>query len=137
MLFSLWDHAIKSITFFFILTISSSISILALMLLLANLANTKWCKNPEKMIEILANGYSSESSQRELSNEYQHDSVSMVFKNLCILVLWTKVSPALEVLGKEYESEYHAMNHHDQLKKIHLSDAFTPLLYWYSTTGFR
>ena len=30
----------------------------------------------EKMIETLANGYSSESTQRELSNEYQHDSVS-------------------------------------------------------------
>ena len=50
------------------------------------------------MIETMANGYSSESSQRELSNEYQHVRVSMIFKNLCILVLWTKVALALEGL---------------------------------------
>ena len=28
-----------------------------------------------KMAETLANGYSFESAQRELSNEYQHDGV--------------------------------------------------------------
>ena len=48
------------------------------------------------MIETLAHGYSTESAQRELSNEYQHDRVLMVFKNLRILVLWTKVAYALE-----------------------------------------
>ena len=36
-------------------------------------------KNWEKS-ETLANGYSSESAQRELSNEYQYDRVVMVFK---------------------------------------------------------
>ena len=36
------------------------------------------------MTETLANGYSFENTQQELSNEYQHDRVSMVFKNLCI-----------------------------------------------------
>ena len=50
------------------------------------------------MTETLANGYSSESTQRELSDEYQHDRVVMIFKNLCILVLWTKVASALEGL---------------------------------------
>ena len=50
------------------------------------------------MIETLANAYSSESTQRELSNEYQHDRVKMIFKNVCILVLWTKVASALEGL---------------------------------------
>ena len=44
------------------------------------------------MIETLAHGYSSESTQQELSNEYQHNRVSIVFKNLCVLVLWTKIS---------------------------------------------
>ena len=34
-----------------------------------------------------------------LSNEYQHDRVKMVFKNLCVLVLWTKVPSALEGLS--------------------------------------
>ena len=32
-----------------------------------------------RMIETLANGYSSESTQQKLSNEYQHDRVMMVF----------------------------------------------------------
>ena len=31
-------------------------------------------------------------------NEYQHDRVSKIFKNLCILVLWKKVASALEGL---------------------------------------
>ena len=45
-----------------------------------------------------ADGDSSESTQQELSNEYQHDRVWMVFKNCWILVLWTKVGSALEGL---------------------------------------
>ena len=39
------------------------------------------------MTETLANGYSFKSTHRELSNEYQHDRV---------LVLWTKVASAFE-----------------------------------------
>ena len=50
------------------------------------------------MTETLAYGYSSESTQRELSHEYQHDRVKMVFEKLCILVLWIKVASALEGL---------------------------------------
>ena len=50
------------------------------------------------MTETLAYGYSSESTRQELSNEYQHDRVCMVFKNVCVLVLWTKVATALEGL---------------------------------------
>ena len=68
------------------------------MLLVANLANTKRCKKTRKITETLANGYSSESTRRELSNEYQDDRVSMVFQEFCILVLWTKVVSALEGL---------------------------------------
>ena len=48
-------------------------------------------KKPGIMTETLAHGYSSESTRRELSNEYQDNRVSMVFKNVCILVGWTKV----------------------------------------------
>ena len=48
------------------------------------------------MTETLAYGYSSESTPRELSNEYQHDRVEMVFKNICIPVLWKKVASALK-----------------------------------------
>ena len=50
------------------------------------------------MTETLAHGYSFESTQRELSNEYLHDRVQMVFKNLFILVRWTKLASALEGL---------------------------------------
>ena len=47
------------------------------------------------MTETLAHGYSSESSQRELSNEYQREQVSMVFEDICVLVIWTKVTTVL------------------------------------------
>ena len=47
---------------------------LTLMLLMANLAKTKWCKKPEKWMKQ-AHWYSYESTQWELSNEYQHDMV--------------------------------------------------------------
>ena len=50
------------------------------------------------MTETLACGYSSDSTHRELSNEYQYDRVKMVFKNLCVFVLWMKVALALEGL---------------------------------------
>ena len=53
-------------------------------------------KMQNKMTGTLANGYSSESTWRELSNEYQHDRVWMDFKNICVLVLWTNVASALE-----------------------------------------
>ena len=79
------------------------VTMLTLMLLTAKLANTKLCKNPEKPLKPLANGYSSESAQQELSNEYQHDRVLMVLKNLCILVLWAKVATALEGLRLLYD----------------------------------
>ena len=51
------------------------------------------------MTETLANGYLSESTQRGLSNEFQYDRVQKLFKNRCILVLWTKVALALEGLS--------------------------------------
>ena len=75
------------------------------MLQVANLANTKGCKNlkrlqnpwhmgthnmidnPSKRTEAVAHGFSSESTRRELSDEYQHDRVEMVFENLCMLLL--------------------------------------------------
>ena len=53
---------------------------LTLMLLTAKLANTNLCKDSEKLLKPLANGYSSESAQQELSNEYQRDRVIYGFK---------------------------------------------------------
>ena len=68
------------------------------MLLVPNLANTKLCKNPVKRLEFWHAGYSSNSTQRELSN-------------LCVPVLYPKVVLALEGLRKldgplKHESEY-------------------------------
>ena len=54
------------------------------------------------MTETLANGYSFESAQRELSNAYQHYRVQMVIKKICVIVLWMKVVSALERLILRY-----------------------------------
>ena len=43
------------------------------MLVVVNLANTNICKSHEKMPETLAHWFSSKSTQRKLSNEYQPD----------------------------------------------------------------
>ena len=51
------------------------------------------------MIETLANGYSSDSAQRELSNEYQHDRVKMIFIIFCAFVHLTQVTSASEGLN--------------------------------------
>ena len=53
-------------------------------------------QNNNKMTETLAHGYSSESTLRELSNDYQHDRVYMFFKKLSILMLRTKVALAVK-----------------------------------------
>ena len=54
----------------------------------------------EKMTETLAHGNSSDSTQRELSNEYQHDCDYMVFKSRCIVALCAKAAQALGELTK-------------------------------------
>ena len=59
------------------------------------MANTKYSKII-KITETLANGYSFESTQREISNEYKHDRDVMFSKNLCVLVLKTKLATASE-----------------------------------------
>ena len=70
------------------------------MLLVAKLATPKRCKKNFKMNEILAHGYSSESTKKELSNEYQHGRVQMIFKVFCSLVPWKNAASALEGLRK-------------------------------------
>ena len=57
------------------------------MLVVANLSNRKNDAKKLKMTETLEYEYSSEKTQWELSNEYQHDKVKMFLKNLCVLVL--------------------------------------------------
>ena len=59
----------------------------------------KMAKKNLKNDQTLANGYPSERTRRELSNEYQHDRVSMIFKNLCVIMLWMKVASALKGLN--------------------------------------
>ena len=67
------------------------------------------CKTMQKTLKItetLANGNSSESTQQELSNEYQNSRVLVVFKNLCVLVLRMKVASALKGLSYFTLSDY-------------------------------
>ena len=58
------------------------------------------------MTETLAYGYSSASSYGELSNEYQHDRVKMVFKNLSNLLL-SSIEVALAFFGRVNPCLYH------------------------------
>ena len=51
------------------------------------------------MTETVANGYSYDSSQRELSNEYQDDRVKKIFMIFCFFVHRTKVNSASEGLS--------------------------------------
>ena len=53
------------------------------------------------MTETLAHGHSYESTQQELSDEYQHDRDSMIFKDISVCVLWMKVASALKGLNQE------------------------------------
>ena len=46
------------------------------------------------MIETQGNGYSSDSTHRELSNEYQHDRVKMILIILCFCQTSCSVSPS-------------------------------------------
>ena len=51
-------------------------------LLVGKFGKTKWCKIYLEITETLAHGYASESTQRELLNEYQQARVSMVFQRV-------------------------------------------------------
>ena len=48
-----------------------------------------------EMDETLAYGYSSESAERELSNEYQHDRVWVVFKKYLHPCVMDESSPSI------------------------------------------
>ena len=48
------------------------------------------------MIETLAYGHSSESTQPELSNEYQHDRVQMVSQIFASLCFGDEISLSIE-----------------------------------------
>ena len=88
----------SKIAFALLTNVALALGELTLMLLVAYFCQYIKMQKTSKITETLANGYSSESSQRDLSNEYQHDRVSIIFKNLCVFVLWTKLASALEGL---------------------------------------
>ena len=71
---------------------------LTLTLLVAYLANTKWCKNPENWLKPLQMG----THLRGLSESFQMNTNMIEFRrfsqNVCILVLWAKVASASEGL---------------------------------------
>ena len=86
-----------------------------------------------KIIETWVNGYLYESTQRELSNEYQHDRVYMIFKKLCVLVLWMKAAPALKglILGHII----HSCMFDQALVDVQLTGAGIKCLYSTGQTG--
>ena len=79
-------------------TEESHLTLIRLMLLVANLTKTKWCKGPEKWLNrpgtwtwVLIDL----SNQIELCKEYKHDRDCTIFKHRCFPLLWTKVASAL------------------------------------------
>ena len=69
---------------------------LTLMMLVDNFANTKWCKKPKRWKKPWHMG----THLRVLIESFPKNTnmiyrVKMVFQNLCVLVLWTKVASAL------------------------------------------
>ena len=42
------------------------------------------------MAGTLSYWYSSDSEQKEISNEYQHDRVYIIVKKVCVVIPWTK-----------------------------------------------
>ena len=57
------------------------------------------------MTETLANRYSSDRAQQELSNEYHHDRVWMDFKHLSDFISCVKIAAALKGLT-HFHSEF-------------------------------
>ena len=51
------------------------------------------------MTENMANGYSSESTRRELFNENQHDKLLMVYKNVLHFSLMDEGSLSMEMVN--------------------------------------
>ena len=72
---------------------------LTLMLLVANMVRAKLCEKSRKMTETLANWYSSDRAQQELSNEYQQDRVWMDLKHLSDFISCVKIAAALKGLN--------------------------------------
>ena len=58
-----------------------------------------------KMTETLAYGYSSESSQRELSNEYQHHRVLDVFQKVLCPCAFDQNSHSIEMVNRRIPIE--------------------------------
>ena len=61
----------------------------------------------------MANGYSSDSTQRGLSYEYPHDLVRMIFVFFCIFVHLTKVTSASEGLTRTKTSTLNRQSHNE------------------------
>ena len=63
-----------------------------------------------KMSETLSHRYASDRTQWELTNEYQHGRDWIVFKNICVVLLWVKVASALDGLKKDQTQKQTYMN---------------------------
>ena len=73
---------------------------------MANLVNRKSCKKNGKMVEFLANGYSSDSTQQDFPMNTNMTGFRWYSKYCCVRVRWTKVASALEGLRMIFASKY-------------------------------
>ena len=83
-----------------------------------------------KVTETLAHGYSSESTQWELSNEYQYYRVKTGFKDFRVcLVLWTKVSSVSE--GSNGPSGHSCIIKHQFTKDLIVLVGWVGVWFWW------
>ena len=76
-------------------------------------------QNHLKMAETLTYGYSSESSQRGLSYEYQHDRVQMVLNIFLPSYVWSKVALALKGLSEGGKGGGGGGGHYWHMNSVH------------------
>ena len=90
----------------------------------ANFANMKWRKKAGKWLKPWHMGTHLRVLS-DLSNEYQHDRVLMVYKNLCMLVFWTKVVSNAGLINVEYESQAPSIYHRIGQPSVFQCKSFT------------
>ena len=93
-----------------VLTFHRKQEYLTRMLLVANLVRAKLCEKSRKMTETLANWYSSDRAQQELSNEYQQDRVWIDFKHLSDFISCVKIAAELKGLKEPNKKRHHLFN---------------------------
>ena len=86
------------------------------MLLVANLANTKWCKKPEKWPKPWQMGTHMKVLGESFPMNTNMTGFRWFFENICVLVLWMKEASSLEGLYRVSEQEISAPHGRDTVE---------------------